>query len=191
VFGWAVRRLMVSIWVLAAMLIAAGPVSAQSLVAVPAFTARVIDQTGTLAPAQKQQLEATLAGIEKSKGSQVAILIVPSTQPEVIEDYSMRVAEAWKLGRGKAVAQRDTGNKNATAVDDGVLIVVAKNDRKVRIEVGYGLEGAIPDAIAKRVITESIAPRFRNGDYFGGLQAAVGDVSKRIAGEDLPPPWQE
>ena len=188
VFG--LGRALRSVAVLCVLLVLALPALAQQFVAIPALAARVTDLTGTLTAPQRQQLEATLAGIEQTKGSQVAILIVPSTQPEVIEDYSMRVAEAWKLGRGRVAAQRDTGNRNATAIDDGVLIVVAKNDRKVRIEVGYGLEGAIPDAVAKRIIIESISPRFRNGDFFGGLQAAVADVGKRIGGEELPAPWQ-
>jgi uncharacterized protein len=163
---------------------------AQPLQKVPPLSARVTDLTGTLDAGQRQQLESSLAALEKRKGTQIAILLVPTTQPEPIEQYALRVAEAWKLGRGKERAQRDTGDKRAQAIDDGLLIVVAKNDRKVRIEVGYGLEGAVPDAIAKRIISESISPRFRQGDFFGGLQAAVADLSARIAGEDLPAPWQ-
>lgn len=188
--AWSLHPVLRWLTALLVWLAVALPVWAQQFVAVPALTARVTDLTGTLAPQQKLQLEAALAGIEQTKGSQVAILIVPTTQPEAIEDYSMRVAEAWKLGRGRVAAQRDSGNKNATAIDDGVLIVVAKSDRKVRIEVGYGLEGAIPDAVAKRIIVESISPKFRNGDFFGGLQAAVADLGKRIGGEELPAPWQ-
>ena len=169
-------------------LLLAGGAAAQSLVAVPPLTARVTDLTETLSAAQKARLESELAALETRKGSQLVILIVPTTQPEVIEDYSMRVAEAWKIGRGKERAQRDTGDKRATAIDDGVLILVAKNDRKVRIEVGYGLEGAIPDAIAKRIISDGITPRFRDGDFFGGLNAAVDLITHRIDGEDLPAP---
>ncbi len=162
--------------------------SGQDLQPVPPLKARVTDLTGTLAPPQVQSLEGALADIEQRKGAQVAILMVPTTRPEAIEQYSIRVAEEWKLGRGRALAQRATGDPNAPAVDDGVLLLVAKDDRRVRIEVGYGLEGAIPDGIARRIIDESIAPRFRRDDYFGGLQAAVQDLRIRIDGEELPPP---
>ncbi|MEI7445177.1 MAG: TPM domain-containing protein [Burkholderiales bacterium] len=167
-----------------------GLAAAQPLQAVPPLQARVTDLTGTLDASQRDRLEAELAAIEQRKGAQLAILIVPTTQPEAIEQYSIRVVEAWKLGRGRERAQRDTGNAGAGAIDDGVLLLVAKNDRKVRIEVGYGLEGAIPDAVAKRIISESISPRFRAGDFAGGLEAGVADLSRRIAGEDLPAPWQ-
>jgi len=158
-----------------------GSALAQSPQAVPPLKSRVTDQTGTLSDAQRQQLEAALAAIEQRKGAQVAILLVPTTQPEAIEDYSIRVVEAWKLGRAEVGGKR---------VDDGVLILVAKNDRRMRIEVGYGLEGAIPDALAKRIVAEQMAPRFRQGDFFGGLQAAVADVGRLIEGEALPAPWQ-
>ncbi len=155
--------------------------AAQDLQAVPPLAARVTDLTGTLSAEQTAQLDAQLAAIEQRKGAQVAILLVPTTLPEPIEAYAIRVAEAWKLGRGAVDGKR---------VDDGVLVLVAKNDRKVRIEVGYGLEGAIPDAIAKRIIAETIAPKFRQGDFLGGLQAAVGDLGRLIEGEALPQPWQ-
>jgi uncharacterized protein len=150
----------------------------------------VTDLTGTLDPQQVQSLEAMLAALEQKKGAQVAVLMVPTTQPEAIEQYGIRVAEAWKLGRGKAQASRATGDPNAPAVDDGVLLLIAKQDRRLRIEVGYGLEGAIPDSIAKRIIDESISPRFRRGDYFGGIQAGLQDLQARIEGEELPAPWQ-
>lgn len=165
---------------LAGMLLAASAF-AQSPQAVPALHARVTDLTGTLSSEQTAQLESQLQSIEQRKGAQVAVLVVKTTQPEAIEDYSIRVAEAWKLGRGKVDGKK---------VDDGVLILVAKDDRKVRIEVGYGLEGAIPDAIARRIIAEAIAPAFRKGDFYGGLKAAVDDVGKLIEGEALPPVWQ-
>lgn len=144
---------------------------------VPALSGRVTDLTGTLNREQRDQLEAQLAAIEQRKGSQVVVLFVETTQPEPIEDFSIRVAEAWKIGRGKVDGKR---------IDDGVLIVVAKADRKVRIEVGYGLEGAIPDALARRIIDQSIVPRFRAGDYHGALQAAVADLGRLIEGEPLP-----
>jgi len=184
--GWR-SCVMVAMWLGWAL---AWPAFAQQPVAVPALSARVTDLTGTLDAAQRQRLDAQLADIERRKGTQVAILIVPSTQPETIEEFGIRVADAWKLGRGRERAQRDTGNSRAMAIDDGLLLLVAKNDRRVRIEVGYGLEGAIPDAVAKRIIGEAITPRFRTGDFAGGLEAAVADVSRRLEGEDLPPAWQ-
>ena len=111
---------------------------------------------------------------ETRKGSQVAVLIVPTTQPEPIEQFAIRVFDQWKLGR--------------KGVDDGVLLLVAKNDRKLRIEVGRGLEGVIPDAIAKRIVAELIAPRFSEGDFYGGISAGVDRVLRSIEGEPLPPP---
>jgi uncharacterized protein len=187
--SFALRRF--AAWLgLVALLAAAWPALAQQPVAVPPLSARVTDLTGTLNAGQRQALEAQLAAIEQRKGAQVAILMVPTTQPEPIEAYGIRVADAWKLGRGRERAQKDTGDAKATAIDDGVLVIVAKNDRRVRIEVGYGLEGAIPDAVAKRIITESITPRFRTGDFAGGLEVAVADIGRRIDGEELPAPWQ-
>ncbi|GAA0722240.1 YgcG family protein [Dokdonella soli] len=141
---------------------------------IPALTAHVTDLTGTLDATQKQTLESELTTLEKSKGSQVGVLMVPSTQPEDIAEYGIRVADAWKLGR--------------KGTDDGVILIVAKNDRRVRIEVGRGLEGAIPDAAAARVIREYIAPRFRANDYYGGVHDATGALTKLINDEPLPPP---
>ena len=135
--------------------------------------ARVTDLTGTLAGAQQQALSQKLAAFEQAKGSQIAVLVVPSTQPETIEQYAIRVAEQWKLGR--------------QGVDDGLLLLVALQDRAVRIEVGYGLEGAIPDAIAKRIVEETILPRFREGDVSGGIAAGVDQIIAVIDGEPLPP----
>ncbi|MGQ9686727.1 MAG: TPM domain-containing protein, partial [Thiobacillaceae bacterium] len=142
--------------------------------AIPRLTARVTDLTATLSEAQRDALEQRLAAFEREKGSQLAVLIVPSTRPESIEQYAIRVAEAWKLGR--------------KGVDDGILLLVAKDDRAVRLEVGYGLEGVIPDAIAKRIIAEVIVPRFRTGDYYGGIDAGVEALIGRIEGEALPLP---
>ena len=170
------RRLVLA---LAAFIVLASAASAGAQVPVPALQARVTDTTGTLSPSQRGELEAALADIERRKGSQVAILMVPSTQPEPIEQFALRVAESWRLGRGKIDGQR---------VDDGLLIVVAKNDRRIRIEVGYGLEGAIPDALAKRIIAERITPRFREGDFHAGLAAAVQAIGRLIDGEALPAP---
>lgn len=155
------------------LLFMAGSVHAE-LVAVPALKSRVTDLTQTLSPAEQSQLESKLANFEQQKGSQIAVLIVPTTQPEDIAQYSIRVVEAWKIGRDKE--------------DDGILVLVAKNDRKMRIEVGYGLEGAIPDLIAKRIISEIMAPSFRQGDFYGGINNAVDKLMGLIEGEKLPPP---
>ncbi|MGQ9813091.1 MAG: TPM domain-containing protein [Dissulfurimicrobium sp.] len=149
--------------------------SARAEEPVPALNARVTDLTGTLTEKERSELEQRLASFEAQKGSQIAVLIVPTTKPEDIESYSMRVAEAWKLGR--------------KGVDDGVLLIIAKQDRAIRIEVGYGLEGAIPDAIAKRVISEVIIPHFKKNDYYGGISAGIGSLIKLIEGESLPKPF--
>jgi uncharacterized protein len=156
------------------ILLSAAGLAADELVAIPPLKARVTDLTGTLSREQAASLEADLAQFEKARGSQLAILLVASTQPESIEAYSIRVAEAWKLGR--------------KGVDDGILILVAKNDRKLRIEVGRGLEGAVPDAVAKRIVAEVIGPRFKEGDFHGGLRAGVAKLQAVIGGEALPPP---
>jgi len=145
-----------------------------STVALPKLTERVTDLTGTLSAADKAALGASLTALEKDKGAQVAILLLPTTQPESIEQFGIRLADAWKIGR--------------KGVSDGVIVIVAKDDRRMRIEVGYGLEGAIPDAIAKRIVAEQMAPRFKAGDFAGGLKAAVAMLDKVIRGEALPPP---
>ncbi|WP_298208919.1 TPM domain-containing protein [Acidovorax sp.] len=143
---------------------------------VPALTGHVIDQTGTLSAADTQALEAQLAALEQSRGAQVVVLMVATTAPEDIAAYANRIGNQWKIGR------RDVG--------DGVLVLVAKNDRKMRIEVAKTLEGAIPDIAAARIIDGAMKPRFRQDDYAGGLKAAVGELSARIAGEALPAPVQ-
>ena len=144
--------------------------------AVPELKTRVTDLSQTLTATEIAQLETKLAQLEQAKGSQIAILIVPSTEPETIEQFSLRVVEQWQLGREK--------------IDDGVLLLVAKNDRKVRIEVGYGLEGAIPDAMANRVIDEYVVPAFKAGDFFGGIDQAMQKLIGLIQGEPLPEPNQ-
>lgn len=149
---------------------------AAPLQAVPALEARVTDLTGTLSPDEQAAIAQRLAAVEQRKGSQIALLIVPTTEPEAIEQYSIRVVDAWQLGR--------------KGVDDGVLLLVAKADRTLRIEVGRGLEGAIPDAIAKRIIAEQITPHFREGRFADGLNAGVGAIIARIDGEPLPAPVQ-
>ncbi|MGJ5092263.1 TPM domain-containing protein [Bradyrhizobium oligotrophicum] len=143
-------------------------------VAVPQLTGRVVDQTGTLSSSDIAGLTQKLKDLETRKGSQVAVLIVPTTQPETIEQFSLRVAEAWKIGRRK--------------VDDGALLVIAKNDRKLRIEVGYGLEGSLTDVTARRIIDEVITPKFRTGDFAGGIDAGIDRIIGVINGETLPVP---
>lgn len=147
--------------------------TAQAEVAVPQLKQRVTDLTNTLAAAQIQALNAKLAAFESRKGSQIAVLILPTTQPETIEQFGIRVADAWKLGR--------------KGVDDGVLLLVIKNDRKLRIEVGYGLEGALNDATAKRIQSEVISPYFKRGEFYSGIDAGLDAITKVIDGEALPP----
>jgi len=154
--------------------IAATLASAQSLQPVPELQARVTDLAGLLANNQQTALESRLADLEQRTGSQLAVLTVETTQPEAIESYAIRVVDAWQLGREN--------------FDDGVLLLVAVNDRSVRIDVGYGLEGAIPDAIAFRIIDRLIVPRFADGDFAGGINAAVDALSAAIEGEELPLP---
>ena len=148
--------------------------AAQAEVAVPALTQRVTDLTGTLDAQQKQALETRLARFEADRGAQIAVLLVPSTQPEAIEQFGIRVADAWKLGR--------------KGVDDGALLLVAKDDHAVRIEVGYGLEGALNDATAHRIIDEIIVPHFRRGEFYPGIDAGMEAIIKVVQGEPLPPP---
>ena len=150
------------------------PVQAQSVLPVPALSGRVIDQTGTLDAAQVAELNGKLAALEEKKGSQVVLLLVPTTAPEDIASYANRIANEWKIGR------RDVG--------DGVLLIVAKNDRTLRIEVAKTLEGAIPDLAAKRIIDGAITPRFKNGDFSGGLLAGVDQIAALVSGEPLPEP---
>ncbi|WP_374562241.1 YgcG family protein [Ideonella sp.] len=143
---------------------------------VPPLAGHVTDQAGVLDDGQKAQLEQTLAAFEARKGSQLAVLIVRSTAPEPIEQFALRVAEQWKLGRRQ--------------VDDGAILVVAKDDRALRIEVGYGLEGALNDATAHRIISEVIVPRFQQQDFAGGIEAGVDRMIRVVDGEPLPAPPQ-
>ena len=143
-------------------------------VAVPPLTGRVVDQTGTLSSGDIASLTQTLKDFEARKGSQIAVLIVPTTDQEPIEQFSLRVAEAWKIGRKK--------------IDDGALLVIAKNDRHLRIEVGYGLEGALTDVTTKRIIDEEITPKFKSGDFAGGVSAGIDRMIRVIDGEKLPAP---
>jgi uncharacterized protein len=150
--------------------------SAAAEVAVPPLKARVTDLTGTLTREQQASLEQKLAEFEARKGAQIGVLLLPTTKPEAIEQFAVRVQEVWRLGR--------------KGIDDGVLLVVARDDRALRIEVGYGLEGALPDAIAKRIIEEDITPPFRQGDFYAGISAGITRIMNVIDGEPLPPPRQ-
>jgi uncharacterized protein len=150
--------------------------SAWAYVEIPKLSSRVTDITGTLSAEQTQALESKLAAFEAKKGSQIAVLIVPTTQPEDIAEFAIKVVDLWGIGR--------------KGIDDGLILIIAKNDRKIRVEVNYGLEGVIPDAIAKRIGTETIAPYFKKNDYYGGINAGVDQILGLIEGEQLPAPKQ-
>ena len=164
------KRLLAGLLLALAWLVAA----AQGVLAVPELTARVIDQTGTLDEIQRKGLDEKLAAFEQKKGTQIVVLLIATTQPEDIASYANRVANAWKIGRKQ--------------VGDGVLLIVAKNDRKVRIEVAKTLEGAVPDLAARQIIETAITPNFRKDDYAAGLQAAADQLIARVGGEALPAP---
>lgn len=146
---------------------------AQDMLGIPELKRRVSDFTGTLSSGEINSMEQKLAALEQAKGSQLAVLIIPTTGDETIEQYGIRVTDQWKLGR--------------EGVDDGVLFLVAMNDRKMRIEVGYGLEGAITDALSKRIITNVVTPEFRSGHYYSGIDRGVDVLISAINGEELPP----
>ena len=167
-------------WLIGVLLLAAGlplgmlVAQAQGVLPVPALTGHVMDSTGTLTAEQQKALEGKLTTFEQSRGAQVVILMIPSTQPEDIAAYAQRIGDNWKIGR--------------KSIGDGLLLVVAKNDRKVRIETTKALEGAIPDLAASQIIESAITPRFRQGDFAGGLNAAADQIMARITGEKLPAP---
>ena len=163
--------------VFGAVLLAGGFAHAQQLAAIPPLDSPVVDTTGTLSSTQKQGLVQQALALQQRKGSQLQVLMVPSTQPEAIEQYTTRAFEQYRLGR--------------KGVDDGVLIVIAKDDHRARIEPGYGLEGAIPDAIANRIIQEYLVPKFRADDYAGGLSEATAAIVKLVEGEPLPAPMAD
>ena len=178
----------VALPLLLALSLAAGaqapPASTAGLQPIPKLSARVTDLTGTLTAEQQTALEQKLAAFESAKGSQLAVLIVPTASPEDIQQYSFRVADQWKLGRKQAGAQK---------VDDGALLAIAKNDRQLWIQVGYGLEGVLTDALCKRITDETITPAFRQGNFYGGIDAGLDQMMKLVQGEPLPPPeerWQ-
>ena len=168
-------------WMSALLLLAITPFvadapvhAAEGLVPVPSLQARLTDLTGTLTAEEQAGLEQSLRAFETRKGTQIAVLIVPTTKPEEIEQYALRVVEQWKLGRKK--------------VDDGALLLIAKDDRTLRIEVGYGIEGALNDATSKRIVSEVIAPRLKEGDYFGAVSAGVDQMIRVVDSEPLPAP---
>ncbi|TAN26268.1 MAG: YgcG family protein [Castellaniella sp.] len=170
-------RILREMWALLAVItLCWGSATAAQPVPVPPLTARVTDRTATLTSEQTAALEQKLRAFEAAKGTQLAVLIVPTTGDEQIEQYSLRVVEKWKLGR-----------KN---VDDGALLIIAKKDRTLRIEVGYGLEGVLNDATSKRIISEVIVPRFQQGDFYGGIEAGVDRMIGVVNGEPLPAPTQ-
>lgn len=144
---------------------------------VPPLKERVTDTTATLSSADEARIEAKLKQFEAQKGAQIAVLIVGTTQPEAIFDYAIRVGEAWKLGR--------------KGVDDGVLFLIAKNDRKLQILTGPGLQGSLTDAMSKRIIAETVAPKFRSGDFAGGIEQGVDKIIAVLQGEALPPPQKK
>jgi uncharacterized protein len=162
------------LWLLCGLL--AWPLAglAQSLQPIPPLSARVIDQTATLTDSQRRALEDKLAAFERERGSQVVVLLVRSTAPEDITDYTQRLGDAWKIGRKE--------------IGDGVLLVVAKDDRQLRIATAKAVEGAIPDLIAHRIIDGAITPRFKQGDFYAGLDAGVDQILARLKGEELPLP---
>ena len=164
--------LLLGAWLLIGLL----PARAQGVLPVPALTGHVIDSTGTLSAAQQSALEDKLASFERLRGAQVVFLMLPTTQPEDIAAYAQRIGDSWKIGR--------------KSIGDGLLLVVAKNDRKVRIETTKALEGAIPDLAASQIIDNAITPRFKQGDFAGGLNAAADQIMALITGEKLPAPAQ-
>jgi uncharacterized protein len=170
-------RLLIALAVLTTSL--AVPALAQNLQPIPKLTTRVTDLTGTLTAEQQSMLEEKLSAFEARKGAQIAVLVVPTTEPEEIAQYSIRVVDRWKLGRQK--------------IDDGALLLVAKNDRDMRIEVGKGLEGVLTDLTAHRIISETMVPLLRQGDFYGGINSGLDQMIRVVDGEELPAPdlgWQ-
>ena len=162
-------------WLSALLLVfSAWTAQAEDVLPIPALTGHVVDSAGALDASQRQALDSKLTAFEASNGSQIVVLLVPTTQPEDIANYANRVGNTWKIGR--------------KGVGDGLLVVVAKNDHKLRIEVAKTLEGAIPDLAAKQIIDSAITPRFKENDYAGGLNAGVDSIMALVKGEALPAP---
>jgi len=166
-------RAILGVWFGIALALGASSLT-RAQIPVPRLAARVTDQTGTLSAEQVATLERRLQDFEQKKGSQIAVLMVPTTAPETIEQFGIRVADQWKVGR--------------KGIDDGAILIIAKQDRTARIEVGYGLEGALNDATCERIVSEIIVPQFRQGDYFGGIAAGVDRMIGVVNGEPLPAP---
>lgn len=163
-------------WQIVGLILLCQLTQAWAYIEIPKLSSRVTDLTATLSAEQTQALESKLAAFEAKKGSQIAVLIIPTTQPEDIAEFAIKVVDLWGIGR--------------KGIDDGLILIIAKNDRKIRVEVNYGLEGVIPDAIAKRIGTETIAPYFKKNDYYGGINAGVDHIMGLIEGEQLPAPTQ-
>ena len=163
-------------WQIVGLILLCQLTPAWAYIEIPKLSSRVTDLTATLSAEQAQALESKLAAFEAKKGSQIAVLIIPTTQPEDIAEFAIKVVDLWGIGR--------------KGIDDGLILIIAKNDRKIRVEVNYGLEGVIPDAIAKRIGTETIAPYFKKNDYYGGINAGVDQIMGLIEGEQLPAPTQ-
>jgi uncharacterized protein len=167
-------RLLARAATFAAALLAAVGISAAAPIAVPKLSAHVVDLTGTLTAGERDSIDASLRAFEQSRGSQVAVLLVPSIGDESIEEFAGRVTDEWKLGR--------------KGVDDGVLFVIAKQERRMRIHTGRGVQGTLTDALSKRIVSDIVSPRFRNGDFAGGIEAGCDAIMKAIEGEALPLP---
>ena len=161
-------------WLWVAVLLAGHAPWAHAQVPLPKLEARVTDLTGTLTAQQQSVLEDKLAAFESRKGAQIAVLIVPTTEPEDIAQFGVRLLESWKLGR--------------KGVDDGAALIVAKDDHAVRIEVQYGLEGVLTDALCSRIVNDTIVPLFKEGDFAGGISAGVDQILRVVDGEPLPAP---
>jgi uncharacterized protein len=162
---------------LAALALVALAADVTEPIAVPTLSGRVVDLAGTLTAAERDDIAGRLQAFEQAKGAQIAVLLVPSIGPEPIEDFALRVTDSWKLGRA--------------GVDDGVLFVIAKQERKIRIQTGRGVQGVLTDALSKRIIAERVSPLFRTGDFHGGILVGVESIMKAIEGEALPPPAQK
>lgn len=167
-------RLLADWALVAALTLSAGMGVVRAQVPLPELKARVTDLTQTLSSDRIQALDQKLAQFEARKGAQIAVLLLPTTQPESIEQFSIRLAEKWKVGR--------------KGVDDGAILIIAKDDRALRIEVGYGLEGALTDLVANRIIEDIMVPQLRRGDFYGAVDAGVDAMIRVVDGEALPAP---
>ncbi|MDF3834600.1 YgcG family protein, partial [Cupriavidus basilensis] len=175
--GWLTAALALLLW-LGALFAPPAMAAGDGFVPVPPLTQRVTDLTGTLSASQRSALENVLAEYEQQRGSQIFVLMVPTTEPEPIDAYSIRVADAWRAGR--------------KGIDDGVILLIAKDNpaglRKMRLEVGRGVQGSLTDAMSKRILQDVMAPHFRQNDFYGGIAAGVSAIQATIDKEALPGP---